>query len=280
MNWLLQTGMWSCVFGYLFSWGFRLSQSLNNNSKLLRWSEKTFFVFWLLHAVTLIIGLWWWEASWPTMFISDVLSFVAWLSIGGLIWFHVQISKLLQVEILPIFAVLILILSISIAQDGIPALALRNQEPWIYQTALLTHIISTIGGYTFFSLACLASSLFVYQNYHVKTKLEGVLRLRIPALGTLEKTSYVAIKWGFLLLSIGVVLGVMLSKSILIGETSWRLLLSVGVWFVYAMFLLDYHLQRIRSRLSQYWPIIGFALILAAVFVEAYHLSRPGILQN
>ncbi|MEC7217912.1 MAG: cytochrome c biogenesis protein CcsA, partial [SAR324 cluster bacterium] len=266
--------------GYLFSWGFRLSQSLNNNSKLLRWSEKTFFVFWLLHAVTLIIGLWWWEASWPTMFISDVLSFVAWLSIGGLIWFHVQISKLLQVEILPIFAVLILILSISIAQDGIPALALRNQEPWIYQTALLTHIISTIGGYTFFSLACLASSLFVYQNYRLKTKLEGVLRLRIPALGTLEKTSYVAIKWGFLLLSIGVVLGVMLSKSILIGETSWRLLLSVGVWFVYAMFLLDYHLHRIRSRLSQYWPIIGFALILAAVFVEAYHLSRPGILQN
>ena len=76
------------------------------------------------------------------------------------------------------------------------------------------------------------------------------------------------------------VLGVMLSKSILIGETSWRLLLSAGVWFVYAMFLLDYHLQRIRSRLSQYWPIIGFALILAAVFVEAYHLSRPGILQN
>jgi ABC-type uncharacterized transport system permease subunit len=214
------------------------------------------------------------------MFISDVLSLVAWLSIGGLIWFHVQISKLLQVEILPIFAVLILILSISIAQDGIPALALSNQEPWIYQTALLTHIISTIGGYTFFSLACLASSLFVYQNYRLKTKLEGVLRLRIPALGTLEKTSYVAIKWGFLLLSIGVVLGVMLSKSILIGETSWRLLLSVGVWFVYAMFLLDYHLQRIRSRLSQYWPIIGFALILAAVFVEAYHLSRPGILQN
>ena len=280
MNLLLHTGMWSCVLGYLFSWGFRLSQSLNNNTKLLRWSEKTFFVFWLLHAVTLIIGLWWWEASWPTMFISDVLSLVAWLSIGGLIWFHVQISKLLQVEILPIFAVLILILSISIAQDGIPALALSNQEPWIYQTALLTHIISTIGGYTFFSLACLASSLFVYQNYRLKTKLEGVLRLRIPALGTLEKTSYVAIKWGFLLLSIGVVLGVMLSKCILIGETSWRLILSVGVWFVYAMFLLDYHLQRIRSRLSQYWPIIGFALILAAVFVEAYHLSRPGILQN
>ena len=280
MSWLLQTGMWSCVFGYLFSWGFRISQSLNNNSKLLRWSEKTFFIFWLLHAVTLIIGLRWWEASWPTMFISDVLSLVAWLSIGGLIWFHVQISKLLQVEILPIFAVLILILSISIAQDGIPALALSNQEPWIYQTALLTHIISTIGGYTFFSLACLASSLFVYQNYRLKTKLEGVLRLRIPALGTLEKTSYVAIKWGFLLLSIGVVLGVMLSKSILIGETSWRLILSGGVWFVYAMFLLDYHLQRIRSRLSQYWPIIGFALILAAVFVEAYHLSRPGILQN
>ena len=103
--------MWSCVFGYLFSWGFRLSQSLNNNAKLLMWSERTFFVFWLLHAVTLIIGLWWWEASWPTMFISDVLSLVAWLSIGGLIWFHVQFSKLLQIEILPIFAVLILILS-------------------------------------------------------------------------------------------------------------------------------------------------------------------------
>jgi ABC-type uncharacterized transport system permease subunit len=253
---------------------------MNHNQKLFRWSKRGFFVFWLLHAGTLLIGLWWWRLFWPTMFVSDVLSLVAWLSIGGLIWFHEPISKLIQVEILPIFAALILILSSSIAQGGIPALALSNQEPWIYQTALLTHIISTIGGYTFFSLACLASSLFVYQNYRLKTKLEGVLQLKIPALGTLEKTSYIAIKWGFLLLSIGVVLGVMLSKSILIGETSWRLLLSVGVWFVYAMFLLDYHLQSIRSRWGPYWPIIGFVLVLAAVFMEAYHLSRPGILQN
>ena len=168
-------------------------------------------------------------------------------------------------------------LSSSIAQGQIPALVLTNQEPWIYQTVLSTHIISTIGGYTLFALACLSSGLFVYQDYRLKTKLGGILQQRLPALGTLEQTSYAAIKWGFPLLSVGVGLGVMLSQSVLVGDASIRLLLSVGVWFVYAMFLLDYRVQSIRSRWTPFWPILGFILILAAVFVEAYHLSLPEV---
>jgi ABC-type uncharacterized transport system permease subunit len=272
---LLQIGLWASVLGYLVSWGAWLMRSLQSNHRAQDLSHKGLLLAWMLHTLTLIVGFLSWQHEWPAMFISDVLSLIAWLSIAGLLWFRRKVEGHIRGETLPIFAVLLLILSSSIAQGQIPALALSNQEPWIYQTVLLTHIVSTIGGYTLFALACLSSSLFLYQDYQLKTKLVTVLQQRLPALGTLEQTSYIAIKWGFLLLSVGVALGVLLSQSILVGDTSARLLLSVGVWFIYAMFLVDHHIQTIRSRWTPVWPIVGFMLILAAVIVEAYHLSMP-----
>jgi len=258
-----QIELWGSVFLYLISWGAGLSPTLNERpwlqwthlrGMLLGWFLHSWLLFYNLMAVTI----------WPDTFVKDVLIAVSWLSMVIIIGFREQLNTRINGAIVPIFA--IILLGVAATQETSVSLFSITSEVWIYKSLLLLHIISFSIGYILFGLACIGSGMFLYQEYHLKTKLITNWVRHLPSLGLLEVISTHATRWGFICLSIGIPLGVILSSNREMGLL--RLSVSVAAWFVYAMMLVDRHFQTTQGRRNQIWPIIGFGVILLAVGIE------------
>ena len=124
-------------------------------------------------------------------------------------------------------------------------------------------------------VACVASIIFLYQEHHLKTKLMSSLTRRFPALGTLDRLSWQGILWGFLALSIGLMLGILINSDDHSLLANLRFGSSISAWFVFAALLLFRQLQAAQSRWITIWSIIGFVLALMSLIVELLRLNQP-----
>ena len=122
-------------------------------------------------------------------------------------------------------------------------------------------------------VACVASIIFLYQEHHLKTKLVTSMMIRFPALGTLDRLSWQGTLWGFLALSIGIMLGILINKDDESLLANLRFVASISAWCVFAMILLLRQLQALRSRWKAIWPIVGFILAMMSLIVELLRLN-------
>ena len=269
---LANAGLWICVVLYLISWVVGLSQSPQKTKWEYQTQIQTLRFGCIFHAS--FLGYSYSQGfQWPQNLVSDLLNFVAWGSIAVFVLFKEKLENVINSAVIPIFAVVLMIISSSISSGNVPALAFINQEPWLRQTVLVIHIITLIAGHLLFALACGSSILFLYQEHQIKTKLVKLLVTRFPSLGTLKQISYRSSMWGFLFLTGGLILGVILNEGPQ-QRNLVRLGVSIVVWLTYAMFLIERRIQGYEGKRIVFWPIIGFCIVLIAIMLEVYHLSR------
>ncbi len=142
----------------------------------------------VIHTATLL-GLLWSKAIWPTTFVSDILSVVAWGSMVGVQAFPERLLSLVNTSFVRLFAILLLGLSLIISQRQVLAGEVVSEQNWLYHVLLGSHIIILLAGYVMLGVACVASIIFLYQEHHLKTKLMTSIMIRFPALGTLDRLS-------------------------------------------------------------------------------------------
>lgn len=113
----------------------------------------------------------------------------------------------------------------------------------------LVHIVPIFLGFAAFAAAFVLSLMYLVQQRQLKVKVGGPLLDRLPSLEVLDRISALAILWGFPLLTIGIIFGLiwMRAQRLLLGSphTDWKVLGGMATWVAYAVLL---HL-RLRSRL-------------------------------
>ena len=273
---MLIAGTWGALLLYIISW---ISGLFSSNlvqpsvSRFQVWTDVTGMrTAWLIHSVTLL-GLLWTKAVWPSTFVSDILSVAAWGSMVGVQAFPERLPSLVNTSIVRFFVILLLGLSLIISQRQMPAGSLLLEQTWFYHVLLGSHIIILLAGDIMLGVACVASIIFLYQEHHLKTKLISSLTLRFPALGTLERLSWQGILWGFLALSIGLMLGILINSDDHSLLANLRFGSSVSAWCVFATLLLFRQLRAVRSRWITIWCVVGFVMALMSLIVEMLRLN-------
>jgi len=268
---MLILGTWGALLLYIISWIYGFFHSpfeKSSSSNFQRKIETTGIrLGWIIHTVSLF-GLLWSKSIWPTTFVFDILNVTAWVSMVYVQAFPDRLPILVNTSIVRLFAILLLGLCLILFQLQMYPGNIVSNQTWVYQLLLGSHIIILIASYILLGVACVASVVFLYQEYHLKTKLVTSLMIRLPALSTLDRLCWEGTLWGFLALSIGIMLGILINDGDQSMLANLRFFSSISAWFVFAMILLMRQLHVLRSNWKAILPMVGFVLALMSFVVE------------
>jgi len=132
---------------------------------------------------------------------------------------------------------------------------------------LIAHIVPIFSGYAAFGVGAAASALLLVQQRRLKTKAFGKLGARLPSLETLRSMSSKALLWGFPLLTIGLLLGVIWVKSSdALGpewRTDWKVLSAVVTWVLYGALI---HVRRVRAATERTLACLTVGAFILVIF--------------
>jgi len=123
--------------------------------------------------------------------------------------------------------------------------------------------------------ACLAG-MYLIQEKQLKRKKIGTLYYRLPSLEVLDRLSYRCIGFGFLFLTLGILIGSLWLYSVQGGYIDWqdgRQTSTLLTWFLYAALLHGRLNAGWRGRKVAWLNIIGFLVILIT-FLKLAHFMK------
>jgi ABC-type transport system involved in cytochrome c biogenesis permease subunit len=133
----------------------------------------------------------------------------------------------------------------------------QNLQSWI--TAL--HLFLAIIGEVLFVIASCAGIMFVMQNALLKNKKLSKMSRLLPSLNDLDRINYLCLLWGFPLLSVGVIAGVIFAQ--ISWESGWltdpKVIWTFACWIIYGFLL--------HQRLAIGWKGYRMAVISGAAFI-------------
>ena len=230
-----------------------------------QWSAGLLAVGWGAHTIFLASQLFDGAAALP-----NLLSGVAWLAI---IIYYVILRRFdgpVFGFVFPPFAIAAMLVAALVSVQSILSLERLSVTPTVMRNVLITHITTVLAGHVLFALACLFGIVYLYQQRQIKHKNRGLMGSRLPSLGALEHLNHRAIILGFFFLSVGILLGVLLSglNDLPLQLLTWRQIIPLITWLVYAVFLLEHSLQGRRGRISAIWSIAGFVIVTTSLAFE------------
>lgn len=220
-------------------------------AKISTWILTVAFVFLSVKFLFIIIN-----SSWLVNPDSkDFLSFCAWsvCAVYLVLQFKTK-TRVLGAFISP----LILLLMIAAAGEE----AGKNLRPQNLQSGLTAlHLFLTIFGEALFVIASCAGLMFIMQNRLLKSRtLSGMSRL-LPSLNDLDRINHMCLLWGFPLLSVGVIAGVVFAQ--MSWKTGWltdpKIVWTFAAWIIYGFLL--------HQRLAIGWKGYRMALISGIIFI-------------
>jgi ABC-type uncharacterized transport system permease subunit len=124
---------------------------------------------------------------------------------------------------------------------------------------LVLHVGLVLAAFAGFTLAAALSALYLWQERRLRRRAADVLRLRLPALATLERLTARTIAFALPALTLGIAAGLFRLRE---DGSGFDPLIAVTLvtWVVYAAFLL----ARPTGRRAAYLALLGFALVAVA----------------
>src|SRR5215470_3176622 len=152
--------------------------------------------------------------------------------------------------------------------------------PATFSTTWLFPIHTTllIFAYAAFSIAFMASVMYLLQERELKLKTFGAIFHRLPPLTTVNELATSAAALGLLLLTLGIVSGVIWSST-RFGRY-WRNdpkeIFALLTWLLYFVLIIYRLTANWRGRSAAWLGVVGFALVLltffGARFLGGYHV--------
>jgi len=130
------------------------------------------------------------------------------------------------------------------------------------------HVLLAFLGDAMFAIACSASVLYLIQERRLKAhRGRGVLR-HLPSLERLDQVSHTCLKWGLILLTLGIVTGIVWAHEAW-GQGFWlsdaKVLMTLLVWALYMVLLQGRMTAGWRGRWAAQLTIAGFAVIVVSL---------------
>lgn len=186
---------------------------------------------------------------------KDFLSFCAWSVCAAYLVLQFKTkTRVLGAFISPL--ILLLMLAAAGEEAG------KSIRPQNLQNGLTTlHLFLTIFGEALFVIASCAGLMFIMQNRLLKSKkLSGMSRL-LPSLSDLDRINHMCLLWGFPVLSVGVIAGVVFAQ--MSWKSCWltdpKIIWTFAAWIIYGFLL--------HQRLAIGWKGYRMALISGITFI-------------
>jgi cytochrome c-type biogenesis protein CcsB len=163
------------------------------------------------------------------------------------------------------------------------ALALKGGAqplpPMLRSIWLPVHVLLAFLGDAVFAIAFSSSLLYLAQERRLKVyRGRGAYR-RLPSLETLDRVSHTCLKWGLVLLTLGMVTGIVWAHQVWGGVWSSdpKLLFTVFVWVLYVILLQGRMTAGWQGRWAAQLTIAGFmVIVISLVGVNVLGLGNHG----
>lgn len=193
-------------------------------------------------------------------FSLSLVSFV--LAIGAFLLSRRRRFEALGVFLSPLIVVLFGLSSAMFHAEKIPNDFFQSSP------SVWFHVVLALFGDAAFAMAAVTGMTFLLQDRLLRRKQRFELRMRLPALETLDWLMNASIATGLILMTIAVTSGY-ISAAILKIDVSGmdpRLLMSTGILLFYGALLGAKLSAHLRSRAAAWGSILGFAILVLTSF--------------
>ncbi|RKX60917.1 MAG: hypothetical protein DRP29_01740 [Thermodesulfobacteriota bacterium] len=249
---------------YLISWvgfGFYFKTL---KKEALRLSQIVLFSGFLFHTLFWIIKGW---EFWHTQLLSfkDILNFFSWELVA--IYFIFTLSPI-KAYTVGFFCVPVILFLLGCSYF-FPVKIISPFTQYFKSFWFPIHVFSSLFSHGFLIFGVIISIMYILQEREIKKKRLGVFFKKLPPLNYLDKLIEECLYLGFILLTIGMISGVMWSE-IAFGEF-WRWspkeVITLILWLIYAMLIHQRILIGWRGKKAAYMFIVGFGIWFISIFV-------------
>lgn len=205
------------------------------------------------------------EGRCPIYGFRDTFLFLAWTLVitYGVLTYRYQI-RAIGIFTIPVVTILTFTAILMTPSN------LNNQPLEMTQTAawLSIHTALWIFTYTALFVVFIASIMYLWQEYELKTKSFGAFFHRLPSLSTVNDVATTSTGIGFALLTTGIITGFLLSshRDGRIWHNDPKEILAVLTWFVYLVLIIYRSTKSWRANKAAWLGIAGFAFVLCTFF--------------
>jgi ABC-type uncharacterized transport system permease subunit len=243
---LAEAFFWAALAGYAFA-----SIAYFRLGHVATWGVR---LGWL--AQTALLGVQAADANgfpWATW--AGSLNLFVWLVVGAyLIWGCTPRYRLLGLAVMPLATVL---LAVSYAGGGT-----SGRTSGYSSLFLVVHVGLVLAAFAGFTLAAGLSALYLWQDRRLKRHEARILRVRVPALVTLDNLAGRTIAIALPALTLGIIAG-LIRLGLHGGGFDALMAVTIVTWAVYGGFLLLRYEAGWHGRKAAYLLLVGFALVIA-----------------
>ncbi len=239
----------------------------NSLSRIAAISVSVGFAFQSLAILTRYI-----EAGYtPVTNLYESLSFFAWMIIGILLIVNIRYKVKVLGSFLTPIALILMFFAFALPKEILPlAPVLKSYwHPF--------HVIFAFLGNAIFALTFCCGVMYLIQQHQLKSKKMGPITKRLPPLSLLDDMSYQSLKYGFPLLTLGIITGAVWAEYAWGRYWNWdpKETWSLITWLLYAALLHQRLTVGWRGRKAAIMAIAGFLAILFTFL--GVNLLLPGL---
>jgi cytochrome c-type biogenesis protein CcsB len=207
----------------------------------------------------------------PVTNLHESFSFFAWMIIGILLIANFKYKIKVLGAFLTSIALIFMLFAFALPKEILPlAPVLRSfWHPF--------HVTFAFLGNAIFTLAFCCGVIYLIQEHQLKSKKMGAVAKRLPSLKVLDDLNYQSLKFGFPLLTLGIITGAAWAEYAWGRYWGWdpKETWSLITWFLYAAMLHQRLTVGWRGRKAAIMAIFGFLAVLFTFL--GVNLILPGL---
>lgn len=170
------------------------------------------------------------------------------------------------------------VLSLALIFQTVSSLFIKDTPAipdYLHSLVLGFHVSTALLGYTAISLSAVYGLLYLMLYHEIKSSRFGVIYTRLPNLETLETLSHRAVAFGFVMLTVAILIGV-LWLPVVFREISYldpKLVGTIMIWILYALALMAKRKSGWQGRKTMIISLVGFAFVFLSMIVINLYLS-------
>lgn len=170
------------------------------------------------------------------------------------------------------------VLSLALIFQTISSLFIKDTAvipDYLHSLVLGFHVSTALLGYTAISLSAVYGLLYLMLYHEIKSSRFGVIYSRLPNLETLETLSHRAVAFGFVMLTVAILIGVGW-LPVVFREISYldpKLVGTIAIWILYALALMAKRKSGWQGRKTMIISLVGFAFVFLSMIVINLYLS-------
>ncbi|MEW6511005.1 MAG: cytochrome c biogenesis protein CcsA [Bacteroidota bacterium] len=170
------------------------------------------------------------------------------------------------------------ILLIALAFQTVSSLFIKDLTDipeYLHSLVLGFHVSAALLGYTAISLSAAYGFLYLMLYHEIKSSRFGRIYNRLPNLEMLETMSHKAEVFGFLTLSVAIVIGLLWLPRVFSEFSYWdpKLVGSLAIWILYAVGLAAKHRLGWQGRKTMIISLVAFGFVFLSMTVINLYMS-------